>query len=282
MIKRRVRALCLFFGTILLATLLVPVPASGRRQGGQQPQSQPPEQPAQKPQDPDSVATEQSQPGQPRADDGNSKTQSQEDGTSPKNERLFGVLPNNLTVGNAAKAPPLTSGGKFKLVAKNAFDPVIFPFVGFIALIGQAQNSDPGYGQGAAGYAKRYGAAFGDSTIGTFMTGAVLPSVFKQDPRYYRLGHGGFGRRAGYSAMRILITRSDSGHRQFNSSEIAGNFVAAGISNVYHPASDRSFQNTLKGWGTDTGWDLVANLSQEFWPDIHAWLKRRFASGGRH
>jgi hypothetical protein len=198
-----------------------------------------------------------------------------------RKERLFGVLPNNLTVGNAAKVPPLTSGGKFKLVAKNAFDPVIFPFVGFIALIGQAQNSDPGYGQGAAGYAKRYGASLGDSTIGTFMTGAVFPSVFEQDPRYYRLGDGGFGRRAGYSITRILITRSDSGHRQFNGSEIAGNFVAAGISNVYHPASDRSFQNTLKGWGTDTGWDLVANLSQEFWPDIHAWLKKKFASG-RH
>jgi hypothetical protein len=282
MIERRAWAPCLFSGTILLATLLLPVPASPRRQGGQQPQSQPSEQPAQKPQDPDPAATGQSQPGQSHTDDGSSKTQGQEEGTSPKNERLFGVLPNNLTVGNAAKVPPLTSGGKFKLVSKNAFDPVIFPFVGFIALIGQAQNSDPGYGQGAAGYAKRYGASFGDSTIGTFMTGAIFPSVFKQDPRYYRLGHGGFGRRAGYSVTRIVITRSDSGQRQLNSSEILGNFVAAGISNVYHPASDRSFQNTLKGWGTDTGWDLVAGLGQEFWPDIHAWLKKKFASGGHH
>jgi hypothetical protein len=278
MIERRAWAPCLLFGAILLAALLLPIPASARRQSGQQPQSQPSEQPAQKPQDPDPVATEQSKPGKPSTDDGSSKTQ----GTSPKNDRLFGVLPNNLTVGNAAKVPPLTSGGKFKLVSKNAFDPVIFPFVGFIALINQAQDSDPGYGQGAAGYAKRYGASFGDSTIGTFMTGAVFPSVFKQDPRYYQLGRGGFGRRAAYSISRILITRSDSGRRQFNSSEVVGNFVAAGISNVYHPASDRSFHNTLTGWGNNTGWDMIANLSQEFWPDIHVWLKKKFASGGHH
>jgi hypothetical protein len=190
------------------------------------------------------------------------------------------VLPNYLTVENAAKVPPLSSGGKFKLVTKEAFDPVIFPFIGFIALVNQGQNSDPGDGQGAAGYGKRYGAAFADSTIGSFMTGAVFPSVFKQDPRYYQLAHGGFSRRLAYSVIRIVITRSDSGHNQLNSSELVGNFVAAGISNAYHPAPDRSFKNTLIVWGNNTGWDMMANIAAEFWPDIRVWLKRKFKSGG--
>ncbi len=96
-------------------------------------------------------------------------------------------------------------------VAKNAFDPAIYPFIGFIAVVGQAQNSQPEFGQGAAGYGKRYGVAFANSTVGSFMTGAVFPSAFKQDPRYYQLVHGGFKRRAAYSLSRIFITRTDSG-----------------------------------------------------------------------
>ena len=205
-----------------------------------------------------------------------SPSESQQHQTSPKNDRLFGVLPNYLTVEDEDKVPPLTTGGKFKLVSKNAFDPAIFPFIGFIALVSQAQNSEPEYGQGAAGFAKRYGAAFGDATIASFMTGAVFPSLFKQDPRYYQLVRGGFKRRLVYSVGRILITRTDSGHSQFNSSEIVGNFFAAGIANAYHPAQDRSFVNTVSVWGTDTGWDTMANIAQEFWPDIHHWLKKKF------
>lgn len=195
---------------------------------------------------------------------------------SPENDRLFGVLPNYLTVENEARVPPLTPGGKFKLVAKNAFDPAIYPFIGFLALVSQAENSEPEFGQGAAGYGRRYGVAFGDATIASFMTGAVFPTVFKQDPRYYELVQGGFKRRSAYSVSRIFVTRTDSGHSQFNSSEILGNLAAAGISNAYHPAQDRSLANTLSVWGTDTGWDTMANLAQEFWPDIHRWLKQKF------
>jgi hypothetical protein len=201
---------------------------------------------------------------------------------SPKNDRLFGVLPNYLTVENEAQVPALTSGGKFKLVAKNAFDPAVYPFIGFLALVGQAQNTEPQYGQGMVGYARRYGVSFGDATIGSFMTGAVFPSLFKQDPRYYQLVRGGFWHRSIYSVSRILITRSDSGQNQFNSSEIVGNLFAAGISNAYHPAQDRSLLNTLSIWGTDTGWDTMANLAQEFWPDVHQWLKKKFPHNTSH
>jgi hypothetical protein len=281
MIKRHGWVPCLFPGTFFLATLLLPVPASAGCAHDLQPQSQASEQAPQKSPDPDATKAP-SQPGQARLDDGSGNNQDQDEETTPKNDRLFGILPNYLTVENAARVPPLTSGGKFHLVAKNAFDPVIFPFIGFVALVNQGQNSDPGFGQGMSGFGKRYGAAFGDATIGSFMTGAIFPSLLKQDPRYYQLGHGGFRRRALYSMTRILNTRSDSGHNQFNGSEIAGNLVAAGISNAYHPAVDRTFKDTLEGWGNDTGWDMVANLAQEFWPDIHVWLKKKFQKGGRH
>jgi hypothetical protein len=193
-----------------------------------------------------------------------------------KNDRLFYVLPNNLTVEDEAMVPALTAKGKFKLVAKNAFDPAVFPFIGFIALVGQGSNSEPSFGQGAAGYGKRYGVAFGDSTVGSFMTGAIFPSLLRQDPRYYQLVNGGLKKRAIYSVGRIFITRTDSGHNQFNSSEVVGNLVAASLSNAYHPVQDRSFANTMSEWGTGTMWDAMANLAEEFWPDIHRMIKQKF------
>jgi hypothetical protein len=269
---------CFFFSNLLILTFSLATPASEQESSAQHgaKQSQQSQESAQRQPTSDPIAVVQSQPGQERADDQSTENHTQEQGTSPKNDRLFGVLPNYLTVENEAQVPPLTPGGKFKLVAKNAFDPAIFPFIGFLALVSQGQNSEPEFGQGAVGYGRRYGAAFGDATIGSFMTGAVFPAVFEQDPRYFQLVHGGLKRRAVYSVSRIFITRTDSGHSQFNSSEILGNLVAAGISNAYHPAQDRSFMNTLSVWGTDIGWDTIANLAEEFWPDIHHRLKEKF------
>jgi len=217
-------------------------------------------------QQPPPAAQQQTQPGATSKDDQNKKSPEEQSGTS--NDRLFWTLPNFLTVENAGQIPPLTTGQKFKVVARSSFDPVEYPYVGFLAAISQAQNSEPGYGQGAAGYGKRYGAAFADNTIENFMTGAVLPSLLRQDPRYFQLGKGSFLHRAGYSISRIFITRTDSGHNQFNVSEIAGAAIAAGISNAYHPAGDRTVVNTMSVWWTQIGWDTVAIVVKEFWPDI--------------
>lgn len=187
---------------------------------------------------------------------------------APKNDRLFGVIPNYTTVENEDQFGPLGAKGKFRMAADSDFDPYTFPFVGFIALIGQAQNSEPSYGQGFQGYAKRYGTSYGDATIGTTMTVAVFPTLLRQDPRYFQLGEGSVLRRTEYAISRIFITRSDGGSKQFNASEIAGNLVAAGISNAYHPPEDRTLGNTLSVWGTDIMWDTVSNVAKEFWPDI--------------
>ena len=201
-----------------------------------------------------------------------------EDQIAPKNDRLFGVIPNYTTVENQDRFSRLSTKGKFKLAVDSAFDPYTFPFIGFIALIGQAENSEPSYGQGFEGYGKRYGTAYGDAIIGTFMTTSIFPSMLHQDPRYYQLGEGSFLHRTSYAVSRIVITRSDSRKREFNTSEIAGNLVAAGISNIYHPANDRSIANTLSVWGTDIMWDTVANVAKEFWPDIRRKISHKRAS----
>lgn len=227
----------------------------------------------QQPPQPGGAPTTGSAPPDKSKDEQTAKSPNQQSGTS--NDRLFWTLPNFLTVENAEKIPPLTSGQKFKVVARSSFDYVEYPYVGFLAGISQASNSEPGFGQGAAGYGKRYGAAFADNSIENFMTGAILPSLLRQDPRYYELGKGGFWHRTGYSISRIFVTRTDSGKNQFNFSEVVGSAVFAGISNAYHPASDRTFANTLSVWGTKVGWDTAATVMQEFWPDIRRKLQKK-------
>ena len=205
------------------------------------------------------------------------------EGTS--NDRLFYTLPNFLTLQNKDQLPPLSTKDKYKVVALGTFDYVEYPWWAVLAAISQSNNSEPAFGQGWAAYAKRFGVTAGDSMVENFMVGAVFPSALHQDPRFYQSGQGGFFRRTGYAVGRIFVTRSDSGHRQFNYSEIFGAATAAAISTYsYHPSStyisiprnphlfvpsDKTFSNTLDTWGTQLTLDTITLVVKEFWPDIH-------------
>ena len=182
--------------------------------------------------------------------------------------RIFGMLPNNATVEGVSQATPISAGNKFKLAAQLTVDPYEFASSGFLAAVGQAENDPAAWGQGAKGYGRRYASDFGDQLIGNFMVGAILPTLFHQDPRYFRSGQGGFWRRAGYAVSRIAVTRGDSGGRHFNISEIAGNGIAAGVAESYRPSSERGPLETAQTWATQVGLDVLTNELREFWPDI--------------
>jgi hypothetical protein len=215
-------------------------------------------------------------------------------GTS--NDRLFLALPNFLTLEGSGKVAPLTVGQKFKVVARGSFDKVQLPWYLTLAAISQAENSEPGYGQGWEGYGKRVASAFADGTIENFMTSAVFPSLLHQDPRFFQSSEGGFAHRSGYAISRIFVTRTDSGHAQFNYSEIFGSALSAAIStNTYHPrafistrydpttntvtyvhnASDRTLPNTLSVWGTQMGYDTITYFIKEFWPDLRRKMAKK-------
>jgi hypothetical protein len=215
-------------------------------------------------------------------------TSTSNSGTS--NDRLFFTLPNFLTLENAKQVPPLTTKEKFAVVTRGSFDYVLYPWYAFLSGISQAEDSEPGYGQGAAGYGKRFGAAFADGTIENFTTGAILPSLLREDPRYFQSGQGSFWHRSLYAMSRNLITRTDSGGEQFNYSEVVGGALSAAIStNTYHPkshlfptttpgllrytSSDRTLPNTAKVWGTQYGYDTLTLVVKEFWPDIRRKLR---------
>jgi hypothetical protein len=201
-------------------------------------------------------------------------TQGPNSGTSK--DRLFFTLPNFLTLENADQVPPLTAGQKFKVVARSSFDYVQYPWYGFLAGISQAENSEPGYGQGAAGYGKRYGAALADGTIENFMTSAAFPSLFRQDPRFFQSGKGSFWHRVGYAMSRVIITRGDSGNSQVNFSEIFGSALSAGISTYsYHPHADKNVPNAASVWGSEVGYDMLTYVVKEFWPDIRRKIHKK-------
>ena len=213
----------------------------------------------------------------PANDPGAVQDQPAPDSKPPKDDRIFFALPNLLTVENASSLPRLTTGQKYKTVAEGCFDPVEVAFIGIQAGIGQADDTNPTYGQGMIGFSKRFGTAYADAIIGNFGTGAIFPTLLRQDPRYYQRGKGNFFHRFGYAAMRIVITRSDtSGEKQFNFSEFLGNGLAAGLSNAYHPGPHTPASN-VNVLGTQVLMDALGYELKEFWPDI-----RRFLLRGKH
>ena len=179
-------------------------------------------------------------------------------------QRLFGIVPNFYTVYDW-HAAPLTTKQKFKLAWKSVIDPGSFFVTGVTAGIEQAQNDFAGYGQGAAGYGRRYGAAAGDLVSGTYLGGAIFPWMFHQDPRYFYKGVGTIKSRTWYAMTRAFICRGDNGKNEFSYGGILGDLAAGALSNTYYPAGSRSGAAlTFEEGGLNILGDAAGNIVQEF------------------
>jgi hypothetical protein len=179
-------------------------------------------------------------------------------------QRIFGVVP-NYYVSYVPDAAPLNTRQKFQLSWKFAVNPFFFGISGVAAGIEQANNSFSGYGQGAQGYAKRFGASYADFVSGTFFGNAIFPALLKQDPRYFYKGTGSKKSRFFYAVANAVICKGDNGHWQPNYSSVLGSLAAGGLSNLYYPASNRNgvgltFENTLIG----VGGSAMAGVMEEF------------------
>jgi hypothetical protein len=179
-----------------------------------------------------------------------------------EHQRVFGIIPNFYVVYDH-HAAPLTTKLKFELATKVVFDPVTIIGVGMIAAINQAGDV-PNYGQGAQGYAKRYGASYADGFTDIMIGGAILPSLLHQDPRYFYQGAGTKKSRALHAISSTVICRGDDGSRQPNYSTIGGDLAAAAISTAYYPASDRTAGRVFTTALINTGERALSNLIQEF------------------
>jgi len=157
---------------------------------------------------------------------------------------------------------------KFLLFVRNSYDPGTILNTAFNAGISQAQNGDRPFGQGMAGYGKRFGAAYADQASYGFFKDFVYPTIFSEDPRYYRLAHGGGGKRFLHAVEHTVVAHRDNGKRMFNFSEWLGNASAMSLGNLYHPGNRRGFTPVAKGLGFAAAFDIGFDTLREFWPEI--------------
>jgi hypothetical protein len=208
-------------------------------------------------------------------------------------QRAFGVMPLFQSVGRNDYIPPLRPGQKFHLFFKSTTDPFVFGLNAILAGVGQAENTNAGtktvtnpdgttsqvrwgYGQGASGYFKRFGASYADTFDGNFWGNAVLPVLMKEDPRYYRMGTGSFPKRFLYSASTAVWSRRDNGKWGPNYANVAGNFIGGGISNLYYPAENTGFEKTVIGAFTVTAEGVIGSELVEFLPDIENHFLKKY------
>jgi hypothetical protein len=193
-----------------------------------------------------------------------------------QDKRILGIFTNHRTADESAALKPLTPRGKLAIAWEDTADQAIFLQSAFLAGIGQATNSNPSFGQGTEGYAKRFGAAYADFSVQNFMTEGLFPVMLHQDPRYFRRSKGSGSSRLAYAVSRLFITRADSGKHQFNYSEVVGGATSLAISNAYHP-DGRNLGDNMQRYSLQLGFDAASNVLKEFWPDLKRKLPRRLA-----
>jgi hypothetical protein len=201
---------------------------------------------------------------------------SAQDNTQSGNEdkRILWFFTNHRTTNDSPEATTLTPHGKFKIAWDDATDRAIFLQTAFLAGIGQAENSNPSFGQGIAGYAKRVGTTYADFAVENMMTEGLFPTLFHQDPRYFRRSEGTNRSRLLYAMSRLFITRGDSGRSEFNYSEVIGAATSVAISNAYYP-DERTAGNNVSRYAEQLGFDAASNVLKEFWPSLKRRLPRR-------
>ena len=206
------------------------------------------------------------QPGTPAPKDTTDNNAAHKPAPQPK--RILGVMPNYRAVSAGAIPPPPSPRQAFKIATQNSFDYSAFVFTGFTSAIAFGQNAHPQLGHGVGGYWAYYWRGFLDKTDGNYMVIFAMPTIFRQDERYYAMGTGPIWKRLLYSSTRVFITPNYHGHNSFNASEIFGRAIAQGISTSYYPSADRTLGALASRWGYAVMRDSFTNMFREFWPDI--------------
>jgi hypothetical protein len=184
-------------------------------------------------------------------------------------KRILGIVPNFRSVSADTKLPPMSPKEKFIIAGKDTFDYSSFLIAGIQAGFSMNGDSYPEFHQGLKGYGRYYWHTLADTIDENFMVGGLGPIVFKQDNRFYTLGHGGFRKRTFYAITRVLISRKDDGDSTFNFAEVIGSGAAAGASTLYYPTRYRTWTKVGQKWLTSDLIDGFNFFYKEFWPDVN-------------
>jgi hypothetical protein len=184
-------------------------------------------------------------------------------------KRILGIMPNFRSVSADMRLQPQTAQQKFVAAGHDTFDYSSFFIAGIQAGFAMNGDSYPEFHQGVKGYGRYYWHTLADTIDENFMVGGVGPVIFRQDNRFYTLGHGGFRKRTMYALTRVLISRKDDGDATFNYAEIIGSGAASGVSSLYYPTKYRTWTKVGQKWLTSDIIDGANFMLKEFWPDIN-------------
>jgi hypothetical protein len=169
---------------------------------------------------------------------------------------------------------PLSVREKARVFGHRVVAPTSLAKSAFTSGIDQWRDSPPEWGQGMAGYGRRYGSKTGtraaENGIG-FLTAAAL----HQDPRYFRSVETGVWRRTRYALERTVVTRSDNGRETIAIWNITAHYGAQFVSNIWRPDRVTPVPDTLARGSISMGYAAASNLFKEFWPDIRQRIFRR-------
>jgi len=189
-------------------------------------------------------------------------------------KRILGIMPNFRSVSADTKLPPMSPKDKFIIAGKDTFDYSSFIIAGVQTTFSKSGNSYPEFGSGVAGFGRYYWHTLADTTSENFFVGGLGPVVFRQDNRFYTLGHGGFVKRTGYAWTRVLISRKDDGDATFNFAEVIGSGASSGLSTLWYPKNYQTWTKVGQKWLTSDIIDGANFMLKEFWPDINKFLSR--------
>ena len=193
----------------------------------------------------------------------------------PQPKRILGIMPNYRAVSAGVIPPPPTPREAFVVATRNSFDYSAFVFVGVTSLLAEGTNAHTQLGKGVGGYWAYYWRGYLDKTDGNYWVDWAMPTVFRQDERYYAMGEGGILKRGIYAASRELITPNYHGKNSFNASEILGRGISQAISLTYYPSQTQTLSGYTQKFAYAVGRDALTNVFREFWPDINAHVFHR-------
>ncbi|HEY1993837.1 MAG TPA: hypothetical protein VGG81_05495 [Edaphobacter sp.] len=187
-------------------------------------------------------------------------------------KRVLGIVPNFRSVSADVKLPPMSPKDKFIVAGKDTFDYSALFVAGIQAGFAMNSKSYPEFGQGLKGYGQYYWHTLADTASENFFVGGIGPVVFKQDNRFYTLGHGSFGKRSFYAVTRVLVTRKDDGDSTFNFSEVIGSGASAGFSTLWYPKQYQTWTKVGQKWLTSDLIDCFNFWWKEWWPTANKYV----------
>jgi len=162
---------------------------------------------------------------------------------------------------------PLTAEQKAARRIKRLAEPVNLLSAAFGAGIDQWRNVPKEWGQGAEGYARRFGSAEGFS-VSDAAIGLGFDVAFHLDPRYHRKPEARIGGRLWNAVSQTFLAYKDSGGRTINVSEIGGNFGAGFVSNTWEPRGYNSTGDALTRGALGLAYHTAKNVVRELLPSL--------------